>query len=125
MLLCDIDQYLFRGIIRNSDDEPYTYYLFASYREYKELFSMLSDRYGEERVQITRRKLSKSELFMEWHDELEDGHRYTTQDIRSVVDCEEGVSPVALFQRDKSVLELLRKETIGKVKYEKGKQNES
>ena len=91
-LLCDIEQNLFRGIIRSSEEEPYTYYLFISAYEYRNLIKALAKRYmpAGATVILPEVKISKHDIFMKWYNGLDVGMSYNNKEIQEIIQLPTG-----------------------------------
>jgi len=102
MLLAEIEQNLFRGIIRNSDsEEEFTFHLFINKNAYGDLINLMQKRYGELGANIVdesipirtvvdkimkRKGETNPKKMIDWHDrELKDGQEYTSAMIREVL----------------------------------------
>lgn len=102
LLLAEIEQNLFRGIIRNSDsEEEFTFHLFVNTQAYRDLIRLMISRYGalgatiqqeELPVKTALRKIinrsgqTQSKQLIEWHDTiLRVGDEYTPELIRSAL----------------------------------------
>ena len=88
LLLCDIEQNFYRGCIRNFESEPYTFILFCSTKEYKDLIDMMKDRYHGASIIVygdSPDEVSSKELFWNWYNALPVGTRYIDADIRMAV----------------------------------------
>ncbi len=92
LLLCDIEQNMFRGIIRNSEEEPYTYYLFISANEYRRLIDVIYKRYHDQQganvILPPLAEPSKREKFLRWHNSLNEGQPYGDDEIRGIIDVQ-------------------------------------
>lgn len=99
MLLAEIEQNMFRGIIRNSNpDNDYTFHLFINTTNYESLVELIKSRYeplGADvkadmvstevaiRKIMNRKKTSHAAEFIIWHDtKLDIGDSYTPERIR-------------------------------------------
>ena len=102
MLLAEIEQNMFRGIIRNSNpEEDYTFHLFINTTKYKSLIELMRARYeplGAEiqaemvspdvdiRKIMNRKNAGHTKNFIEWHDKtLKIGDTYTPEMIREAI----------------------------------------
>lgn len=100
ILLAELEQNLFRGIIRNSNCESdFFFHLFINTNNYKDLIKLMRERYeplgasieeAELPYQITLQKIVNrhgspyNKKFIAWHDtELKNGQKYTPEDIRN------------------------------------------
>ena len=103
IMLAELEQNIFRGIIRNADcDEDYTYHLFMNVGQYPELIKMIHERYEKLGATVVDMKLPPEILaikklqrktktgrpgyesaIMQWHDNvLSNGEEYTPSMIR-------------------------------------------
>jgi len=63
-VLADLEQNLYRGIIRNADNtQPFTYYVFFEHEQYKELIKEINKRYGPLNAKIEMVSRDKIEAF--------------------------------------------------------------
>ena len=87
-LLCDIEQNLFRGIIRNDESTPYTFHLILSFSEYQGLIAAIKERYESSGATVVIPPSDKDleeELFFAWHNRLTKGFKYTGKMVLEVV----------------------------------------
>ena len=111
LLLAEIEQNFFRGIIRNSDTEDdFTFHLFLNANNYMDLIKMMKDRYEPLGAKIVlveksvvrsllrimaRNENTYAKRFIEWHDNgLRKGEEYTPSIIREKI----GMTNVAAVQ---------------------------
>lgn len=124
MLLAEIEQNLFRGIIRNSDsEEDFTFHLFINTTAYEDLIKLMRDRYvglgaqiNEERLPIKtavqkimmRNEKTYLQLMIDWHDkQLKVGEEYTPKMIREAL-MMQGKKGVRQYERMIENCEVLR-----------------
>ena len=87
MLICDIEQNLYRGALRKFDGTPFTYYLFISKREYRALIHKLAEKYEKlgANIQLLNAAQTRSDMFYEFYDSLDVGALYTGGDIADAI----------------------------------------
>ena len=116
MLLAEIEQNLFRGIIRHSDsEEEYTFHLFINKKAYGDLIDQMKKRYkdklgahiDDEELPIgtaidkimNRDDTTYPKKLIEWHDEqLRDGDEYTPAMIRKALGMQ-GEKAIKQYER--------------------------
>lgn len=129
MLLAEIEQNMFRGIIRNSNlEEDYTFHLFINTTNYKSLIELMRARYeplGAEiqaemvslDVQImklfNRKNAGLAKDFIKWHDtKLNMGETYTPKRIREELEIKNKAAVKSYEQmvKNKTIKALLAEE---------------
>ena len=126
-LLTDIIQNFFRGIVRNDTNEPYTYTLILSYKEYELLIKFIEDWFGKRHGATVNRKGSltgtqaptKYDLFFEWYRDLPVDTEYTTKEIMEVMGIPLTQSLPPYSSKNKAMTEVLTKDRVKKGVYKK------
>ncbi len=114
LLLCDIEQNLFRGVIRNDSVTPYTYHLFMSSHEYSKLILAIKCRYCSKgaSVVVEYRKPTKEAMFFQWHDSLPDGTEYKPEDVLRAIKSPNLKRLADFYSKYQSAETVLKKERI-------------
>ncbi len=136
LLLASVEQSFFRGSIRSSDEEPYTFSLFLSFSEYgtgdNSLLDMLSARFRELGVEVLRHgktpeeaaakiqarktvKATRPQLFLNWYRKLPEGAEYTTETLRKVMRVKPNAKTRDAYKNVPTIVAILEKDFVEKI----------
>lgn len=135
LLLASVEQSFFRGSIRSSDEEPYTFSLFLSFSEYgtgdNSLLDMLTARFRELGVEMQRHgktpeeaaakiqarktvKATRPQLFLNWYRKLPDGTEYTTETLREVMRVKPNAKTRDAYKNVPTIVAILENDFVEK-----------